>query len=105
MVASTIETRIADLSNNVFSIIDKYTIDEIVVSFPTLKTELAELYYLRDLNLNLDAKQQIMWALNKLRLSNNFQDLLPNLSIFENNTDISAFYKCCSLDALLYLGY
>jgi len=69
------------------------------------KMRLAELYFLRDQEMELDAGDQISWAFRKLRASNRFNDLLTELAVFEGSKDNSAFYKCCSLDALFYLGY
>lgn len=69
------------------------------------KMRLAELYFLRDQEMELDPGDQISWAFRKLRASNRFNDLLTELAVFEGSKDNSAFYKCCSLDALFYLGY
>jgi len=105
MVVSTVKERIAKLSESVFPKLEIYTNYEIIMVTPTLQAEIAELYYLRDVDMELNPKQQILWALQKLRAVDDFADLLEDLAHFEGTGDNSAFYKFCSLGALMYLGY
>jgi len=105
MVVSNISQRINYLTNSIFPQIERYTNDENILVNPTIKMDLAELYYLRDMDMRLDPKTQILWAMNKLRQNDSFRELAIELTKFEGTSDNSAFYKFCTLDALLYLGY
>ena len=66
--------------------------------------DIAELYYLRDLNLKLDFNDQIKWALKKLENISK-KPLRKDLLIFIESDDVYEFYKNCTLDELYCLGY
>lgn len=69
-------------------------------------TELVELYYLRDLDLGLDPNEQIKWGINKLRNGYGpYKPLRNELLILINSSDNLQFYKECTFDELMYLGY
>lgn len=65
---------------------------------------IVELYYLRDIEMGLNPNDQIEWALQKL--DNSFRH--PSrfeLVVFQDSSDILNFYKTCTLEELLFLGY
>ena len=108
MVAShNIRERIIQLENSALAPLEEFDSDDMILAAnPNIKSELAELYYLRDLNMELDPTEQIVWSLRKLTQWYKFHDLLAELSErFEGSNEIYEFYKACSLEALIYLGY
>lgn len=107
MVASHIRERIVQLENTTLVQLEEYdTEDMLFTANPNIKSELAELYYLRDLEMELDPAEEITWAFQKLRQWGKFHDLLVELAErFEGSNDNCEFYKACSLEALIYLGY
>ena len=69
------------------------------------KAELVELYYLRDIQMGLDAKWQIQWAIDKLQRSGRFGNVQAELAVFDGTYDNLQFYEACTFEELMYLGY
>ena len=70
-----------------------------------IQKEIAEIYYLRDLYMELDPKKQVEWGFQKLRQNSVLYEFLDEIYWLEGTSDNHAFYDFCSMDALMYLGY
>jgi len=66
------------------------------------KQDLVELYVLRDLQMKLDLKDQINWAIGKLQT---YYPVRQELYSFRDKTDNYQFYCTCTFDELMCLGY
>lgn len=68
------------------------------------KDQLVELYMLRDYNMNLDLKNHIIWALEKLQKFSS-QPLRRELTCFKQTKNNFDFYNSCTFEELSILGY
>lgn len=82
---------IQELEEKVFGDIVDYKHMDIVI-----------LYCLRDLEMKIDPKEQIIWSLDKLHL---YKKRRPELIKFYNTTDLFDFYNSCTISELLTIGY